>query len=361
MNSEIIGMVYPQVRQELDQVWKNAKPYMASNCRVCKVCNSAHCGMIPTERAGSAERNYQQLQHVKLIYDTIYEGGDGSEIDTSIDLFGHTFRAPVMCAPFGHVKSFNPTTRFPDDYTFNLALQEGCRQTGIFAWTPDTLGEEVFTGPLKALKEHGGIGIPAIKSWSKEEIQSKIRLCEDAGVMAIGHDIDCIGLPYLSINGNGATYPKSVEQLKDIFSITNVPFILKGVMSVRGALKALDTGAAGIVVSNHAGNTMDQSLATCEVLPAIKAAVGNKMTILVDGGVRHGEDVYKMLALGADAVMIGRPYLIAAEGGEARGVALYSQKIIWELQNAMRMSGCRTLKDITRDHVVTTNTEYFGA
>ena len=87
-------------------------------------------------------------------------------------------------------------------------------------------------------------------------------------------------------------------------------------------------------------------------MPEIRAAVGDKLKIIVDGGVRHGEDVYKMIALGADAVMVGRPYLIAAEGAEARGVALYSQKLIWELQNAMRMTGCKTLKDITRDHVV---------
>ena len=214
------------------------------------------------------------------------------------------------------------------------------------------MGDDVFEGPLRCLKERGGIGIPAIKSWSAEEIRMKIRMAENAGVMAIGHDIDCVGLTYLSVNGKTKTYPKSARQLKEIFSITDKPFILKGIMTAAGAKKAIEAGASGIVISNHGGNTMDQSLASIEVLQEIREAVGNKLTIIIDGGFRHGEDVYKALALGADAVLIGRPYIIAAEGGEARGVELYTQKIIWELQNAMRMTGCRTLKDITRDKVV---------
>lgn len=354
MDTSITTMVYPQVRSELAQVFENARPFMKPDCRVCRVCNGVNCKVIPTERSGTAERNYTQLQKIRILYDTIYEGGDGNEIDSSVELFGHKFRAPLMSAPFGHIKDFNPNTHFNGDYEFNKALLDGTANVGICGWTPDTLGEDVFTGPLNALKEHNGVGIPAIKSWPIKDIQEKIRLCDEAGVMAIGHDIDCVGLPYLSINGRGKTYPKSVEQIRETFSITKTPFVLKGIMSARGALKALEAGASGIVVSNHSGNTLDQGLATVEVLPEIKKAVGDRMTIFVDGGVRHGEDVFKMLALGADVVMIGRPYIIAAEGGEARGVALYSQKIIWELQNAMRMSGCRTLKDITSDHVIVT-------
>ncbi|MDO5111600.1 MAG: alpha-hydroxy-acid oxidizing protein [Clostridia bacterium] len=355
MNQAIISMDYPAVLEELKTVWKDARPYMAAHCRACRICNSVNCDMVSSERSGSAERNYKQLQKVRLIYDTLYDGGDGTEIDASVELYGHTFRAPIMCAPFGNVHGFNPSTHFEDDYLFNKALLTGCREAGIFSWTPDTLGELAYTDPLRALKEEQGVGIPAIKSWTKEEIQKKIRMAEEVGCMAIGHDIDCVGLPYLSINGHGKTYTKSPAQIKDIFSVAKTPYILKGIMTARGALKAMEAGASGIVISNHAGNSMDQSLSTVEVLPAIKAAVGGRMKIFVDGGVRHGEDVFKMLALGADAVMVGRPYLIAAEGGEARGVALYSQKLIWELQNAMRMTGCRTLADITKDHVAITN------
>lgn len=101
---------------------------------------------------------------------------------------------------------------------------------------------------------------------------------------------------------------KTVEELKEIISYAGVPFILKGIMTVNGAKKALEAGAAAIVVSNHGGRVLDQCPATAEVLPEIVEAVGGKMTILVDGGIRSGMDVFKALALGADGVLIGRPF-----------------------------------------------------
>ena len=76
--------------------------------------------------------------------------------------------------------------------------------------------------------------------------------------------------------------------------------------------------------------------------------------IYIDGGFRHGEDVFKAIALGADGVLIGRPVMVAAEGAESYGVAICLQKIIWELKNVMRMTGCRTLKDITKDKIFLT-------
>ncbi len=349
-------MNYREVRDELAGVMDHAREYMKPKCHACKICNSVTCGAAGgiggTERRGTAIRNYEKLQQIHLAYDTLYEGGDGSEIDSSIELFGHKFRAPIMSGPFGHVASFNPSTHFKDDYEFTKALLDGTMAAGCFGWTPDTVGEDVFEGPLRCLKEHGGIGIPAIKAWGADEIRMKIRMSDAAGVMAIGHDIDCVGLTYLSVNGKTKTYPKSAAQLKEIFSITKTPYILKGIMTAAGARKSVEAGASAIVISNHGGNTMDQALASIEVLEEIRAAVGDKLTIIIDGGFRHGEDIFKALALGADAVLVGRPYIIAAEGGEARGVELYTQKLVWELQNAMRMTGCRTLADITRDKVI---------
>jgi len=349
-------MNYREVRDELAGVMERARAYMKPKCHACTLCDSTTCGTAGgiggTERRGTAKRNYEKLQQIHLTYDTIYSGGDGSEIDSSVELFGHRFRAPIMSGPFGHVASFNPSTHFKDDYEFTKALLDGTMAAGCFGWTPDTVGDDVFEGPLRCLKEHGGVGIPAIKAWGADEIRMKIRMADAAGVMAIGHDIDCVGLTYLSVNGKTRTYPKSAAELKEIFSITQTPFILKGIMTAAGAKKAVEAGASAIVISNHGGNTMDQALASIEVLEEIRAAVGDNLTIIIDGGFRHGEDVFKALALGADAVLIGRPYIIVAEGGEARGVELYTQKIIWELQNAMRMTGCRTLRDITRDKVI---------
>lgn len=357
MANDISRMMYGDVMAELAGVWEKARPFVAPKCRACRECNGRNCRRISSERGKSGERNYDKFQQVKILYDTLYDGGDGSEIDSSVELFGRTFRAPVFSAPFGNVKSFQINTHFENDYAFNKCLVEGMANQDCLAWTPDTVnhpGLNVYEGPLQAVREQGGLGIPTIKAWSKEEIQHKIGLAEEAGAIAIGHDVDCVGLGYLSVNGKGKVYPKGPEQIKDIFSVTKLPFFLKGIMSVSGAKKALEAGAYGIVISNHAGNTLDQSLATIEVLADIRAAVGDRMKILIDGGISNGEEVFKAIAMGADGVLIGRPYLIAAEGGETRGVELFTQKIIWQLQNAMRMSGCRSLKDITRDHVIVT-------
>ena len=92
-------MNYKEVLAELEEVYQNARPYMSPKCRVCKVCNSLNCKMIPTERSGSAIRNYEKLQQIKIRYDTIYEGGDGTEIDTSLEWLGHRCQEPTVMCP----------------------------------------------------------------------------------------------------------------------------------------------------------------------------------------------------------------------------------------------------------------------
>ena len=105
-------------------------------------------------------------------------------------------------------------------------------------------------------------------------------------------------------------------------------------------------GASGIVVSNHGGRVLDQGPATAEVLPAIADAVGGKMTILVDGGIRTGMDVFMALALGGDAVLIGRPFVNMVYGGGAEGVQVYVDKLKAELADTMAMCGAHKLSDI---------------
>ena len=139
--------------------------------------------------------------------------------------------------------------------------------------------------------------------------------------------------------------------MQQVAELAGRPFILKGIMTVNGAKKALEAGASGIVVSNHGGRVLDQCPATAEVLPAIADAVGGKMTILVDGGIRSGMDVFKALALGADAVLIGRPFVPMVYGDGAQGVATYIEKIGSELRDTMAMCGVHTLGEITRDCV----------
>ena len=123
-------------------------------------------------------------------------------------------------------------------------------------------------------------------------------------------------------------------------------------MTVKGARKALEAGASGIVVSNHGGRVLDQCPATAEVLPAIADEVGGQMKIFVDGGIRTGLDVLKALALGADGVLIGRPFVTMVYGGAAEGVDAYVRKLTAELRDGMAMCGVHSLDEITREIVL---------
>ena len=194
------------------------------------------------------------------------------------------------------------------------------------------------------------MGIPTITPWNLDTIREKMELVKEAGAFAAAMDVDAAGLPFLK-NMTPPAGSKSVEELHEIVTMNDVPFIVKGVMTVKGALKAVEAGADAIVVSNHGGRVLDQCPATVEVLPEIVDAVKGKMKIFVDGGIRSGTDVFKALALGADGVLICRPFVTAVFGGGTEGVRTYIEKIGAELADTMEMCGARSLGEITRDMV----------
>ncbi|WP_437966483.1 alpha-hydroxy acid oxidase [Sorangium sp. So ce260] len=132
-------------------------------------------------------------------------------------------------------------------------------------------------------------------------------------------------------------------------SITRLPILLKGIVRPDDAVRALGAGAAGVIVSNHGARQLDGAPATIEVLPAIAEAIAGRCLVLMDGGVRWGTDVLKAIALGARAVLVGRPVLwgLAALGGE--GVARVLAGLREELSIAMALAGCPTLASIDRD------------
>ena len=132
---------------------------------------------------------------------------------------------------------------------------------------------------------------------------------------------------------------------------TQLPVIVKGVLRADDALRALERGAAAIAVSNHGGRNLDTVPATIDVLPRVAAAVMGRVPVLCDGGVRRGVDVVKALALGATAVMIGRPYLWGLGAAGADGVARVIRMLAGELELAMAQCGAASLAEVTRDLV----------
>lgn len=179
-------------------------------------------------------------------------------------------------------------------------------------------------------------------------IREKMELVKKSGAFAVAMDIDAAGLPFLQ-NLNPPAGSKSVEELREIVKIAEIPFILKGVMTPKAAQKAIEAGVQGIVVSNHGGRVLDQCPATAEVLPSIVKAVDGQIKVFVDGGIRTGVDVFKALAMGADAVLIARPFVTAVYGGQEEAVSAYVDKVGAELKDTMKMCGAFTLDDISGD------------
>ncbi len=140
-------------------------------------------------------------------------------------------------------------------------------------------------------------------------------------------------------------------------SLTSLPLAIKGIVRVDDAKRARDEGASAIVVSNHGGRQLDASPATLDVLAPIADAVGRDVEVLVDGGVRRGADVLKALALGAKAVLVGRPILWGLAHDGENGARLVLEMLARELDLAMALAGCPSLESITRDLVVPSGIE----
>ena len=333
-----------------DEVLKSARGNMGPYCKVCPVCNGAACkNQMPGPGAkgvgDNAVRNYQKWQEIRVNMDTIHEN---KPIDTSVELFGRTFKYPFFAGPVGAM-TLHYGEKY-DDLAYNNLLVDACAKGGIAAFTGDGTNAKVMEGATAAIKAAGGLGIPTVKPWNLETIREKMELVKASGSFAVAMDIDGAGLPFLK-NLTPPAGSKTIDELREVAEMAGVPFIIKGIMTRRGALKAKDAGAAAIVVSNHGGRVLDQCPATAEVLEDIVEAVGGRMKILVDGGLRSGVDVFKALAMGADGVLLGRPFVTAVYGGAAEGVQCYIDKIGGELEDTMRMCGANTISDISRDMI----------
>jgi isopentenyl diphosphate isomerase/L-lactate dehydrogenase-like FMN-dependent dehydrogenase len=141
------------------------------------------------------------------------------------------------------------------------------------------------------------------------------------------------------------------DDLEGLASDAGLPVLLKGVISADDAELALEHGAAGVVVSNHGGRQLDAVPATIDVLPAVAEAVAGRGVVLVDGGVRRGTDVLVALALGADAVLVGRPAVWGLAVGGEEGARRVLEILREEVELALALCGCPTPVDVTRDHV----------
>ena len=334
-----------------NEVLENAKKVLEGYCDVCPECNGIRCkGKVPGCGAKGSGASFtvcrEYLKSVKIKLSAVHEHFDA---DTGFEAFGKKFEAPIFIAPIGGMALNYGGIMTEKEYV--QAVTKGAFDAGIAAWTGDGPNKEYFETALPMIQGLDGKIIPTVKPWNQAEAIGRIEAVRKSGAMAVAMDIDSAALVNLKLVGK-AVYTKTEAELKELADAAQIPFIAKGVMTAEDAIECADAGCYGIVVSTHGGRIMEDNPAPAMMLPEIKKAVGNRIKIFVDGGIRSGADVFKCLALGADAVLVGRPYAIAAHGGKDEGVRLLTEKLVSELKETMLMADAKTLSDISIDKLV---------
>lgn len=255
--------------------------------------------------------------------------------DTTLELWGKTYRTPIMTAALSHL--------------------HGICENGMaeFAKGAKEMGAMHFVGmceenELDEILRSGADTVKIIKPHMDDEIIfNKIKHAVEGGAVAVGMDIDH------AISGNGGydsvfglpMRPKTVSQMAEfVKAASGVPFIVKGVLSASDAYKCVEAGASAVLVSHHHG-MMASMTPPLYMLPEIKEVVNGKAKIIVDCGIESGMDVFKALALGADAVCVGRK-LMEPLKDKAEGVRKAMESMNNELISVMARTGCNSLEDI---------------
>jgi len=269
--------------------------------------------------------------------------GEHFEPDTRCSFLGMDLEFPVLASSTAGAQNYNDAI---DELSFCKAVLLGSKEAGTIGLRGDTWFYTPENSPsLRAMEACDGYGIPIFKPRSQDVLKQLIETAASYGCRAVGVDFDGAGSTIMASHGQ-PVFKKSVKDIEELVSFSSLPFIAKGIMRPDEAQKCVDAGVSVIAVSNHGGRVLDATPGTARVLPLIREQVGHSVTITVDGGVRTGYDVLKMLALGADAVLLGRDIIRAAVGGGTLGVRLHLEHIQKTLKKAMFMTGTKTVQKV---------------
>lgn len=341
----------------LEEVREVARTKLKGICGVYRICDGLDTRLCQGQSYGrslgiggigsgaSFHNNVLALKKLRLKMRLI---GPHFEADTTYNFFGKSLSMPIMAASVAGVNSFGGESVITER-EFCRAVVLGCKEAGTLGWRGDTYtySPENSYG-IDAIAEAGGLGIKIVKPREQEVIIEFFKKAEEVGSIAIGVDIDGCG-SYMMAKHNKPVFRKTLEDIKELVDVSSLPVIIKGVMTPEDALGAVEAGASAIVVSNHGGRVLDHTPGTAEVLPEIVKEIKGKAKILVDGGVRTGYDVLKMIALGAEAVLIGRDIVRAAVGAGIEGVRIQMEYLQKTLAKAMKMTNCKSLEDISSE------------
>jgi 4-hydroxymandelate oxidase len=293
---------------------------------------------------------------------------DVSTIDTRLGLLGHDLAAPLLIAPTASHGLFHPSAEV------ETAHGAAAARTLLVASTSSTLPVEDI-GAAAAGPWWFQLYVQRDRAFTRELVGRAERAGASAIVLTVDLPVqapdtvtlrDQLSAHAGAVYGNlagldaAAASTRNKQQLDPsltwadigwLRSLTELPILVKGVLRPDDAIRAIDHGVAGIIVSNHGGRALDTVPATVDVLPSVVAAVAGQVPVLVDGGIRRGTDIAKALALGSTAVLVGRPILWGLAVGGADGVRGVVDTLRGELEAAMALLGAPTLADLTPDLV----------
>lgn len=315
--------------------------------------------------------NRVDIDKIKLLPSTLT---GNKHLDTTSRLFTHPLPFPLLLAPVAYQKLTHESgeigslhAAFAQDIGFCLSTLSstsiediGSQAQKIQKTAP--LYFQLYCQPnidtsLDLIKRAEAAGFEAIMITIDAPING-LRNKEARAGFALPKAISAVILSHYSTHcesGLGQTehLDKLINQaptwrdIEQLIKHTSLPVILKGILNPADAMKAQTIGAQGVVVSNHGGRVLDSVPSSIHMLPLIRQAVGNDFTLLFDSGIRRGSDIFKAIALGADACLLGRPVMHALKVAGPLGVA-HSIKILKdELRLTMALMGCASLSDIT--------------
>lgn len=320
--SPTISEIYTKGRENLSKMQNVPSPYIDMFTEEAQFDASVR-----------ANRSYlNSLFFVPKFFDPV-------EVETGLTLFGVKLQAPVFCSAISGLQ------RVSQDAFSEIGL--GLKNAGSMIM----LG----IGGTNELQSTIDTGVPVIKIVKPyrrtELIHEKVRDAESRGCVAVGMDIDHFHgrIKGDRLHDKETFAPQQTDEIRQLIGQTKLPFIIKGVLSVTDAEKALAIGASAIVVSNHGSGSLDFSVPSMVALPKIVEHVGDKMTVLIDTGFKTGNDVLKALALGAHAVGFATPIMLAWGADGANGVELLVKQITAELRRTMAATGCPNLKAASKE------------
>jgi len=300
---------------------------------------------------------------------------DVGTLDTRLTLLGTDLEFPLLLAPTAAHKLFHPggecETARGAAAAGALYVQSTLASTGIAEVGAAAAGplwfqlyvqrDRAFTADLVARAEAAGaralvltVDLPVLGARDRDRrnplgLPQGVDYVNLAGLEAPVDAASADLPPHRRVYNPHLDPTLTWESLEWLRSVSRLPLAVKGILRPDDAVRAVDHGAAAVIVSNHGARSLDTVPASIDALPRVAAAVDGRAPVLVDGGVRRGTDVAKALCLGADAVLIGRPYLWGLAVAGASGVQLVVEMLRTELELAMGLLGAPTLADLTPD------------